>query len=283
MLDSMVAILIGIACIVYALVYMSGKYYLRDGFQGQEQPEAKKKEGKLIMEYPTGPSARNQIQDIDDYDANLVYQNESDRELSTELRNQLMSQHPMEWSGLPPSSSRFQAGLRETFENAKMAVPNDPKQFESISGVNMYPPDTTKAENEERRILQTYKPQFGGDATTYDPRDAEQLIKDIYTAKGLIPTVAHENGTNVYEIVGVRKKDEKIVYEDEESPVAREPVKKAGEATIVVPPVVNDLRAAADPYYDTSTKTRQDKWDYTSWTPGLERMFAPTEAKQNWY
>jgi hypothetical protein len=291
MLDSIVVILIGVACIAYALTYMSGKYYLRtDGFQTETQtqkteqaPNQPKKEGRVIMEYPTDPSARTQIQDLDDYDATLVYQNESDRELTTELRNKLMSQRPMAWPGLPPSSAQFQAGLRETFQNAKMTVPDDAKPFDSISGVNMYPPDTNKAENEERRILQTYKPQFGGDVTTYDPRDAAQLIENIYTAKGLIPTVAHENGTNVYEIVGVRRKDEKIVYEDEEGPVAREPVKKAGEATIVVPQVVNDLRAASDPYYDTATKSRQDKWDYTSWTPGLERMFAPTEPKQNWY
>lgn len=283
---SFVTIFIGVAFIAYALTYMSGKYYLhKDTFQdGKQQPASdKKKDGKVVMEYVSDPYAKGAIQDLDDYDANLVYQNESDRELTTELRNKLMSQYPMDWAGQPPSSAQFQAGLRESFQNAKPNVPDDPKPFDSISGVNMYPPDTTKAENEERRILQTYKPQFGGDMTTYDSRDAAQLIENIYTAKGLIPTVAHENGTNVYEIVGVRRKDEKILYEDEEGPVAREPVKKAGEATIVVPPVVGDMKAASDPYYDTATKTRQDKWDYTGWTPGLERMFAPTEPKQNWY
>lgn len=57
----------------------------------------------------------------------MVFQNEGDRELSTALRNKLMSQYPMDWSTQPPSSAQFQAGLRESFENATPTVPEEPK------------------------------------------------------------------------------------------------------------------------------------------------------------
>jgi hypothetical protein len=60
----------------------------------------------------------------------------------------------------------------------------------------------------------------------------------------------------------------------------------AGEQRISVPPTAYDTAAARDPFYDPAAPSggsRQGKWNYQSWTPGLERMFAPTNAKENWY
>ena len=112
------------------------------------------------------------------------------------------------------------------------------------------------------------------------------MIQRLYDTKGLIPSVAHKEGTNVYEIVGVRRKDDKVLYEDEEAPAATGAVAGAGEGQIVVPPTAYDTAAAKDPFYDTSApggRTRLGKWDYQGWTPGLERMFAPTNQTQDWY
>jgi hypothetical protein len=121
--------------------------------------------------------------------------------------------------------------------------------------------------------------------TTYNVNDAMELIDKIYESKGEIATVYHKKDTNIYEITGVRKKDEKILYEDEEAPASNAAVRKAGEATIDVPPTAVDVAAARDPFYDPTMggKSRIGKWDYTGWTPGLERMFAPTDPRQNWY
>jgi len=41
-----------------------------------------------------------------------------------------------------------------------------------------------------------------------------------------------------------------------------------------------------DPFFtpvSQEARTRSEKWDYTSWTPGLERSFAPTEPQTKWY
>lgn len=228
------------------------------------------------------PYTQTPINDLGDYDElNTVYQNESDTPLSKALRDKLMSQYPMDWSGYPPSSSQFQAGLRESFENAKPTVPDDPKPFENISGDLMQPPDMSEMERKEKAILQTYKPKFPPNPTTYDSRDANEIIKQIYDLKGVIPDVRHKDGTNVYEIVGVRKKDEKVLFEDE-AEVTPGPNTSAMESTTRGP------QAARDVFFDSGssavqTKDRSNKWNYTSWTPGLERMFAPTEPQQQWY
>jgi hypothetical protein len=211
--------------------------------------------------------------------------NESDKALSKELRDKLMSQRPMDWAGLPPSSSQFQAGLRESFENAKPTIPDDAKPYQNIAGDLMQPPDLSEIEKKERQILQTYRPKFPPTPTSYDPRDAQELITQIYDGRGLIPQVKHKDGTNVYEIVGVRRKDEKPRFEDEEVEESTD----AKAPNINSPQIAKDMsRSATDPFFDpgtseVETKNRSNKWNYTSWTPGLERMFAPTEEQQQWY
>jgi len=304
--QSLFMLLFGLILIGYVFLYMSGRNYLREYFQsggeaGAGSPTAsqlyptpmpvpKSSEpasgsGRVLMEYTNlDPVAKGSIQKLDDYEYNYVYQNESDRALSQELKNKLMSQRPMEWAGLPPSSAQFQAGLRESFENAKADIPNNPEPYQTISGDGVAPPDTQSIEMEERKILQTYKAPNTQELTSYDAdEDPEILIQKVYDAKGMIPTVYHKEGTNVYEVVGVRRKDEKVVYEDEEAPASLSPLQASGEANIQVPPTAYDTAAAKDPYYDMNNgKTRIGKWDYQAWTPGLDRMFAPTNDTQQW-
>ena len=305
--DVIFMILFGLILFGYILLYVKGRKYL-EPFQNAgtgptvnqiypvppplmpETAPIDSRPGRVVMEQTSlDPVAQGQIKKLDDFEYNMIYQNESDRALSTALRNKLMSQRPMDWAGLPPSSEQFQAGLRESFENASPTVPDNAKPYENINGGNMIPPDTEATEMEERKILQAYKPPSAQELGSYsadEDMDPEKLIDKIYAVKGLVPTVAHKDGTNVYEVVGVRRKDEKVVYEDEEAPASLGPVRGAGEATIQVPATAYDTAAVVDPFYDTSApggKTRMGKWDYQSWTPGLERMFAPTNDTQNWH
>ena len=305
--DVIFMILFGLILFGYIILYVKGRKYL-EPFQNAgtgptvnqiypvppplmpETAPIDSRPGRVVMEQTSlDPVAQGQIKKLDDFEYNMVYQNESDRALSTALRNKLMSQRPMDWAGLPPSSEQFQAGLRESFENASQTVPDNAKPYQTVNGDNMVPPDTEATEMEERKILQAYKPPSAQELGSYsadEDMDPEELIEKIYAVKGLVPTVAHKDGTNVYEVVGVRRKDEKVVYEDEEAPASLGPVRGAGEATIQVPATAYDTAAVVDPFYDTSApggKTRMGKWDYQSWTPGLERMFAPTNDTQKWH
>ena len=113
-----------------------------------------------------------------------------------------------------------------------------------------------------------------------------ELIKKIYDKKGEIPQVIKKKD-NVYEVIGTRKRDEKIVYEetDGDAPASTEPSTLAGENVTMVPQPAVDKNSALDPFYEPTHGggSRTGRWNYRQWTPGLERMFAPTEAKAEWH
>jgi len=81
--------------------------------------------------------------------------------------------------------------------------------------------------------------------------------------------------------MSTRPKDQKVVYEDEvpqpQGTASTAPVTSNGETAVTE-------KYTVDPFYTVNPeRSRDGKWDYTSWTPGLERMFAPTEPQTNWY
>jgi len=299
--------IIGAAIIIlYIVNYFKGRAYLREYFQGGSVPNIAIGSAKFIdvgptpmliatsgvedttknntserIIYPSGvevdmttvetPYTQEQTDEDGDYEYNMVYANESNTPVSKELRQKLMRQYPMHWTGYPPSSSQFQAGLQESFQNATQDVPDDAKPYQNISGSTMAPPDLSEMEREERKILQTYRPEFPPKATLYDERDARKLIKKIYDAKGLIPDVKHREDTNVYEIVGTRRKNEKVVYEDE-APASGGAVEGAGEGVIQAPFSLPE----------TARSSNKNPWNYTAWTPGLEEVYSPSDPRENW-
>lgn len=260
----------------------------------QDKEDAvKKKEAaatKVVMdEIANPPFVTDPIQSVDDYEYSLIFKNEGDRGLTKQMRDRLMSAYPMDWSTQPPSSAQFQAGLaayKEAFANPPPQPKGNP--YKEVDGSNMTPPDTLSAELKEREILATYVPKKPGELTTYDVEDARDIIAKIYDAKGLVPTYK-QTGPNQFTILNTTKKDEQVVWEDEAPPVAAQADAtqganpQAGEGTIVVPAVAQEVAQGLDPFFTPGTKTRDGRWDYTRWTPGLERMFAPTEPMTNWY
>ena len=245
------------------------------------------------------PFATDQIQSVDDYEYNMVFQNEGDRGMTKRSRDLLMSQYPMDWTTQPPSSAHFQEGLasyKEGFAAAAIITPSS-NPYMSIDG-DMKPP----VYKDEKDILATYVPKKPNELTTYDAADAKEIVDRIYGAKGLVADFK-KTGDNTYTIMGTRKKNAPVVYDAEgegtegtegtegEStdasgsyqPASSQPVPSAGE-TLVVPATAENYKTP-DPFFtvNPNNKTRMGKWDYSSWTPGLERMFAPTEPQTNWY
>lgn len=265
--------------LIYVVLFVNGRHYLQENFEDDYVP---------LVNSVSPPYATTPINDLDDYEYTSVFANETDREISTGLRNKLMSQYPLDWSVQPPSSSQFQTGLTEHFTNmAKDASGCDTSDnllpYENITEYKLTPPDTDVLEMEERKILTTYKPKELRDLNSYSPDDTYTLIKKIYDAKGLIPHVEHTKDTNIYEITGVRSKEDTVTYEDDEVPVEDVNSTSSVETTIHVPPAARDYLHDNDPFFDKTNRTRVDKWDYTKYTPGLERMFAPTYPHNQWY
>jgi hypothetical protein len=313
--------LVGVLIIAYVYLYISSRQYLKQSFADyslpaswgdvlrifwldqkntKKDPSVNDASGGRILQYnerprrttnvevnqAVAPYTTSQIMNVDDYEYSMVFENESDRELSTALRNKLMSQYPMDWSTQPPSSSHFQQGQREMFEDKAVEPDGATNPYTAISDESMKPPDTLAMEQEERKIIQTYQPKHVGDLTTYNVEDAMELIRKIYDKKGEIPQVIKKND-NVYEIIGTRKKDAKVVYEetDGDAPATADPSSVAGENVTVVPQAATDKNSAIDPFYepDPNSNTRTGRWSYRQWTPGLERMFAPTESRADWH
>lgn len=231
------------------------------------------------------PYTTEPIDSLDQYELEAVFNNEGDRELKQQQINQMTRRYPLDWTNYPPNSSKFQseqAKYIEGFSSDSSATElNEP--YQAIGVGNLTPPDTIAMEKEEREILQTYAPKRANDLKTYDIHDAQELIEKIYKPKGLIPTVERKEG-NVFEVVSARQVNHKIEYEDElpSAPWSSTSSPGAGEATIVVPPAATETAASRDPFYEPTTSTRSDRSDYTKWTPGLERMFAPTYPTRDW-
>ena len=269
----------------YLFYYFSSRSYLDEGFQVRPL-ETIVKDNDVILDTANAPYLNKPINSVDDYEYNLVFDNENDREITKELRNKLMSQYPMDWSTQPTSSAFFTKGQKESFENS---MPIDLSQnelvYKNVSGSNLQPPDMDAIEEKERKILQTYHPKNTSDLKTYDIDDAYKLINKIYNAKGEIPTVEHSKDTNIYTIVGTRNKNEKIEYEDDLPLANIEDQSGNGENTIIVPQAAKDLLMDSDPFYDAekTAMTHTGKWDYTKWSPGLERSMAPTYPLSQWY
>ena len=222
------------------------------------------------------------INSLDDYEYNLVFQNEGSRELSTETKNALTSAYPMDWAAMPPSAAVFQAGKSEMFNAPPTAqIPTD--TYKAIEDASLMPPDMDALEDEEQKILATYAPKHAGDLTTYDVEDAKELIHKIYNARDQVPEIS-EQGNNVFQILGVQPKHPKFTYEDEPAPSVGGQMYSNPKAfdVIAVPQAPADTSAALDPFYEARNSVRNTRTDYTKWTPGLERMFAPTYEHRDW-
>jgi hypothetical protein len=287
-------ILLGALIVVsYVYLYISSRQYLREGYAAEIKMKPCEKKGAdalppakevTTIQQTDKPYTTSNILNVDDYEYNLVFQNETEKEVDIALINKLQSQYPMDWSTQPPSSSHFQQGIKEMFENSKVFEPTTNDPYKNITDESLTPPDTTATEAEERKVLQTYSPKKAGDLATYNVEDAIELIRKIYDAKGEIPQIVKKEN-NVYEVVGTRRKDEKIVYEETDSSaeVSEDPSAASGENTIQVPQAAMDVNTSLDPFYEPSGSSHSGRWNYRQWTPGLERMFAPTEPREKWY
>ena len=235
-----------------------------------------------MFPYTTSP-----INSLDQYELEAVFDNEGDRQLKKQQINQMTRRYPLDWTNYPPNASKFQseqAKYIESFSTQSSAEALN-KPYKNIGTGNLTPPDTLEMEQREKEILTTYVPKKANDLTTYDADDAQALMEKIYKAKGLEPTVIRKEG-NVFEVVSTRQVNGKIQYEDELPHTSykgpSKPNMAAGEAVIHVPPVATETAAGLDPFYEPTTSTRSDRTDYMQWTPGLERMFAPTYPVTDW-
>jgi len=231
------------------------------------------------------PYTTDPIKSLDQYELEAVFENEGDRELKKQQINQLTRQYPLDWVNYPPNSSKFQSGQAKYIEgfSSESSATDLNTPYKDIGDGNLTPPDTAAIEREEKEILATYQPRKTGDMKSYDVYDANKLLEQIYQPKGLKPIV-NKRDENVFEVVSTRSIKDKIEYEDDlpDAPATSDNRPGPGEAKIEVPPAALEVAAGRDPFYEPTTSTRSSRTDYMRWTPGLERMFAPTYPITDW-
>jgi hypothetical protein len=276
----------------YLVLYFGGRKYL-ETFQESEykkqrfQPDGEPNDRMNMTAIPPEkPYLMNPIDSLDDYEASVIFQNQGSKEASKKQISDAMTRYPMDWTVQGPNSQYFQEN-QEDYNKQLQENANKPPVtsfYKEVDGSDMKMPDYDKQEEEERKILQTYKPKCTKDLLEYNVDDVKSLVDKVFDKKGLIPVLERsKQGSNVWEIIEVKEKNPKIVWEDDiENQTQRETMEKRGEDVIEVPYTASDLAAGLDPFFQPRNSVRDGKYDYTQWTPGLERMFAPTYPVKAW-
>jgi hypothetical protein len=222
---------------------------------------------------------------LDDYEVSSIFQNRGSREASKQQLSDAMTRYPLDWSVQSPDSQVFQEGQVQWEKKKVENYENPPNTaaYQNIDGSNMTPVDTETQEEEEKKILQMYQPKSSKELLHYSVDDVQQLMDRVYNKRGLIPVIQKsKQGENMWEITEVKEKDPTIVWEDDVQ-TDREMQTQRGEQNIEVPITASDLSSGLDPFFTERSSTRHGKNDYTQWTQGLERMFAPTHPVKSWF
>ena len=280
-----------LSLLTYALLYINGRKYL-EAFEGKDNrfraDGSPNTEPPPMNSIPEMPYQLNPIDDLFEYDDAAVYQNRGSKEASKKQISDAMTRYPMDWPTRGPDSQVFQEEQSQFEEQVKNTMKQPPATnfYREVDGTDMKMPDTYQIDEEERKILQTYKPESCKGLLEYSVDDVKGLLHKIYDRKGLIPVVEKsKQGENVWEIVEVKEKNPKIVWEDEvQANTERAIMEQRGEEVIQVPYTTSDVSAGLDPFFQPRNSVRDGKFDnYTKWTPGLERMFAPTYPLKSWF
>jgi len=265
LLDSNLLSIFLLLLVGYLFFYFGGRKYL-ENFDSNTSKKY----------LPEKPYMTTPIDDLDDYEVSSIFKNQGSKEASKQQISDAMTRYPMDWSTQGPGSQYFQDNQEQYEKDKPQSLPGEYKEVEPTL------PDTLAMEEEELKILQTYKPESSKGLLQYSLDDVKSLVERIYSKKGLIPVIEKsKQGPNIWEIVEVKEKNPTIVWEDEVK-TEREMMTSRREEVIEVPYTVSDVASGLDPYFQSRSNVRDGKHDYNKFTPGLERMFAPTYPIKAW-
>ena len=235
------------------------------------------------------------IKKLDDYEYSRVFQieKESRNELERTTVNALTSQRQFDWSQLP-FNSEHRATNEQDMSGRRLVegftdTVTEPF-FNAIAGDNMAPQDLQDIDEREQAILQQYSPKKTEDLMEHDTDDVQVLVKKLYESDAdWEPVVEKVKGGEfqVTKLIPKRKKED-AQFADEQVPsvaYALENGMATGRPKIQPKMEVSGMQ---DPYFDKTgvldyEGDRFYRYDsFAKWTPGLERMFAPTLDQNDW-
>ena len=261
--------------IAYILLYLGGRYYLRQGFQDGGRNCQTVLDTTITS---SKPYVTNENQ-YGDFEQDVIYQNEGGFNPTQEAINMAKRKFPFDWSQLPPSSSLFQA-QQALFSKDPLSTtaPFVPETFQNIESLKVLPPELTEEDE-----LKMYQAKTTEDLSVVDKQSVDQMIQNIYGKKGFVAKVA-EKANNVFEVYELQEKDPKIVYEDEvqASIQDNELNSPLNAAELLVSPdparqIQNDLMP-----FGRGESVGVTRQEYSQYNPNLEAIFGPRMQWQQW-
>jgi hypothetical protein len=206
--------------------------------------------------------------------------------------NALTNRFQFDWSQLP-FNSQARATQEQVMNQQRLegftGTVTEPF-YQSISGDDMAPQDLQDIDEREKAILQQYSPKKTEDLLEHNTDDVQELVKKLYENDPDYEPVVEKVKDGEFEVTKLipkrKKKDNQ--FEDERVPTVSEAI-EMGQAK-GVPKVQPRMEVSGmqDPYFDKTGVLDYEgdhfyRYDqFAKWTPGLERMFAPTFDQNDW-
>jgi len=262
----------------------------RDIGPNQNQLKLEDRSGAIFTNQVPGEMtyAKTPINKLDDYEYTRVFTNENGPrgDLSRTAVNSLIAKHQLDWAKLPFNSEDRASAENEFVAGRMDNAFRDPKSgvfFRAVEGFEQQPPDLDAKETAEKAALEPFKSHEAVHLIEHNVDDVADMVKKMYDDDPEWEPVIEKIGDNEFRVSELRPRLKKEQFEDD----APKTIEKAkDEGTISAAVTVEG--GNKDPYFDKNGVIDYGNnryWEYTDfkkWTPGLERMFAPTLDQNNW-
>jgi hypothetical protein len=248
------------------------------------------KSGNVFTKQVEGeqPFAKTPINKADDYEYTRIFQNENSPrgEISKTAVNSMLAKKQWDWAQLPFNSST-RADAEDQFNTARAdSAQRDPKSgvfFKNVEGADIKPPDVVSIEQTEKAGLKPFVERPAEKLLEHNIEDVGEMVRKMYADDPNWEPVVEKIGENEYRVSELRPKPRKEHYAG-----AEEPTIERAKANGMISAEVDVEGGRQDPYFDKQgvLDYGNDRFweykDFKKWTPGLERMFAPSLDTTNW-
>jgi hypothetical protein len=255
-----------------------------------KQIEQQNKSGNIFTTQVEGEQtyAKTPINKADDYEYTRIFQTENTprTQLSKTTINAKINEHQTDWAKLP-FNSEARASAEDEFISGRMDdVFRDPKTgvyFKTAEGFEVQPPDDARHDAEEKAKLKKFEAKKAADLLEHEMDDVALMIKKMYAEDPDWEPVVETLGNNEYRISELRPRVKKEKYAE-----AQDMTVERAKDNGLISPQVSIEGGNRDPVFDKQGVVDYNNnrfWEYkdfNKWTPGLERMFAPTLDTTNW-
>lgn len=237
----------------------------------------------------TNTEGQQEINNLADYD---LPNRDRNNQVLKQQKSTGIAQYQNDWTNMPYDSD-VRANYEDQFVEARMnAGFRDPKTgvfFSDLEGARVAPPDQDTIAIREAKLLSDYQPTS---LTVHQVDDETERVAKVvaqtYKNDPDWEPVVEKIAEHQYAVRELRPRRQKTEWEGDES-MTVEDAQHAGILTgASTKAQINVQRSEGDPYFakdgvaDYSNNRFWKYNEFNKWTPGLERMFAPTNDTQNW-